>query len=129
MSRLSQRASAESVLVEVTGPLSSEDRRYAVDKLHALAAYTRQQLRRVHVTVAVSGNPAASHPVRVGVSLDVNGRIVQAHAEGDSVPACVDAVRQRLYMRLVRQHTREVQARWRWHWRWYSRSAHRRQLL
>jgi ribosome-associated translation inhibitor RaiA len=133
MSRLSQRAAAESVLVEVTGPLSSAERRYTIDKLHALAAYTRQPLRRVHVAVAVSGNPAANRPVRVSVGLDVNGRVVQARADGDSVHACIDAVRQRLYMRMIRERTRGVQAqwhsRWRGRWRGYGRSARRRQLL
>ena len=113
MSRVSSQA-AESILVEMTGPFTREERHYAVEKFHALAAYAHRPLRRVHVTVVVSGNPGAVHPVELSATIDLDGRPVQSHAAGDSVRECVDLARQQLYNRLIRQrapHSRKRIAR------------------
>lgn len=101
----------ESVLIEVTGLHGPEERRYAVEKFHALAAYAHRPLRRVHVTVVVSGNPGALHPVSLSATVDVDGRSVHAHAAGESVHECIDAARQRLYGKLIRQRARRARER------------------
>lgn len=105
------RQGTESVLVEVTGPHTPDERRYAVEKFHALAAYAHRPLRRVHVSVVVSGNPGALHPVSLSVTVDLDGQSVHAHAAGESVYECVDTVRQRLYAKLVRQRARRARER------------------
>jgi ribosome-associated translation inhibitor RaiA len=105
------RQGAESVLVEVIGLRTPEERRYAVEKFHALADYAHRPLRRVHVTVVVSGNPGALHPVSLGVTVDLDGQCVHAHAAGESTFECVDIVRQRLYAKLVRQRARRARER------------------
>ena len=105
---------AESILVELTGPFTREERHYAVEKFHALAAYAHRPLRRVHVTVVVSGNPGAVHPVQLSATIDLDGRLVQSHAAGDSVRECIDLARQLLYNRLIRQrapHSRKRTSR------------------
>lgn len=110
MSRLSQQET-ESVLVELTGLHTPEERHYAVQKFHALAAYTHRPLRRVHVTVVVSGNPGAIHPVSLSATVDLDGRLVHAHTAGDSVYECIDAVRQLLYTKVVRQRALRARER------------------
>lgn len=122
MSRISGQP-AEPIAVEVTGPLSQAERRYVMEKLHALAAYARRPLRRAHAMVVISGNPAAAHRVHISADLDVDGRAVHADAAGDSVRESVDRVRQRLYARLVRQRSFSERVRSR-----ASRSARRNQL-
>jgi ribosome-associated translation inhibitor RaiA len=102
------RQEAESVLIEVTGPHTPEERHYAVEKFHALAAYAHRPLRRVHVTVVFSGNPGALHPVSLSVTVDLDGQCVHARAAGESMYECIDTVRQRLYGKLVRQRARRA---------------------
>jgi len=110
VSRISGQA-AESILVEMTGPFSREERRYAVEKFHALAAYNHQPLRRAHVTVIASASPGATRPFRLSATIDLDGQSVQAHVAGDSVRECIDLARQRLYGRLVRKHSLHSQKR------------------
>lgn len=110
MSRISGQA-AESILVEMTGPFSREERHYAVEKFHALAAYTHRPLRRAHVTVVASVSPGAPRPIRLSATIDLDGQSVQAHVAGDSVRECIDLARQRLYGRLVRKRSLHSQNR------------------
>jgi ribosome-associated translation inhibitor RaiA len=105
------RQETESVLVELTGPHTPEERHYAVEKFHALAAYAHRPLRRVHVTVVVSGNPGALHPVSLSVTVDLDGQSVHAHAAGESTYECIDTVRQRLYAKLIRLRARRSRQR------------------
>jgi ribosome-associated translation inhibitor RaiA len=106
--------------VEVTGALSSEERRYATEKIASLATYTHKPLRHAHLTVGTSRNPAVAQRVSVSVSLDVDGRALTAKAVGASPREAVDTVRHRLYMQLSRGRNFPVRA-----YAWVSRPMHR----
>jgi ribosome-associated translation inhibitor RaiA len=110
MSRTVTGPDCESIMIEVTGPVSQSERRYAAEKVHALAAYTHRPLRRAHVTITVSGNPSAAHRVHISVNLDVDGRTVHAEADGDNVRESMDVLRQRLYIQLARRQSLRARA-------------------
>jgi ribosome-associated translation inhibitor RaiA len=94
---------SETVPVEVTGIGSPQERRYAVEKVRSLATYAHRPVRRAHVTIATTNDPAPGRRVRIAANLDVDGRVVHAEAVGGDVRACVDALRQRLYTKLSRR--------------------------
>jgi ribosome-associated translation inhibitor RaiA len=111
----------QQVDVEVTGTMSTDDRRYAVERIGSLAAFAHRPLRRAHVTFETSHRPAVGQRVTVTANLDVGGSALAARAEGATHRDAVDLLRRRLYSRLARQHRGPTRV-----YAWITRAAHRR---
>ena len=75
---------------------------YARRKLAHLARYSREPVQYARLTFSVSANPAVPRPVRVHATLDIDGRVVHAHADGTGVRQAVDALDDRLRRQMIR---------------------------
>ncbi|MFC4060540.1 HPF/RaiA family ribosome-associated protein [Planomonospora corallina] len=103
---------AEDVQVLTHGrvPRSAVER--AQEKVAALTRHCGEPVLFTRVRLGVVSDPALEHPATAQAVLDVNGRLVRAHAEGRTVHHAIALLTDRLRVRLDRvardwEHTRD----------------------
>lgn len=80
---------------------------YVQDKIGGLSRLTHQPVLHARVRLSKHADPAVDHPVVAQANLDVNGRIVRAHVQGETAREAVDRLEARLRHRLERVAERQ----------------------
>jgi hypothetical protein len=81
-------------------PRYSED--YAREKVAALVEHVREPVLHARVRLTSLRDPAVERPAIAQANLDVNGRLVRAHAAAPTMREAIDALQRRLRDRLER---------------------------
>ncbi|HXX90073.1 MAG TPA: HPF/RaiA family ribosome-associated protein [Acidimicrobiales bacterium] len=96
-----QEAPSVPPIVLVTwGDVGEEDKRYASERILALAEHIGQPILFARVKLARAPDPARVRPAMAQVTLDVNGEPVRAHVAAHTIHEAVDLVQRRLRDRL-----------------------------
>jgi ribosome-associated translation inhibitor RaiA len=110
------------VVVHVHGRVSSVEHLYAHDKIAHLSRSAPGSVLTARVDLISYAGPARDRPALAKGELNVNGRMVRAHADAETMPAAVDALQARLRDRLERladleraKHLRHRDADGAWH--------------
>jgi ribosomal subunit interface protein len=111
--------------VEVTGPVSAQERQHIEERIASLVAHTHRPLKHAHVTVAATHNPSAKPHVSVSARLDLDGLALTAHAAGETVAEAVDEAHRRLERQLSRERDRGRERTVRRAYAWVSRAVRR----
>jgi ribosome-associated translation inhibitor RaiA len=82
--------------------LPARARRDALKMVRGLAQYAREPILHARVRLARLANPAVAFRVIAQVELDVNGRLLRAHAAARSSAEAIGLLRDRMRQRLVR---------------------------
>jgi ribosome-associated translation inhibitor RaiA len=88
------------VQVTTHGPVSRSAEDYAVEKILRLGRFADRDVLFAHVTLREETNPSIERQAVAKASLDVSGRIVQAHVAAESIDEAIDFLEERLRRRL-----------------------------
>jgi ribosome-associated translation inhibitor RaiA len=98
------------IVVHAHGRVTSADHVYARDKIAHLGQSVSGLMRSARVDLIAHADPARERPALAKAELDLDGKIVRAHAEAATMVAAVDALQARLRHRLDRfRHRAEAQ--------------------
>jgi len=75
---------------------------YAREKMIGLARYTGEPVLHLRIKLATSHDPAVARPAEAQVDVDVNGRLLRAHAAAPTLRQAIDLTQDRLRRRLSR---------------------------
>lgn len=119
---MSAREGRGDVVVHAQGRVSSVEHVYAHDKIAHLSRIAPGSVFMARVDLIGYADPARDRPALAKGELNVNGRMVRAHADAETMPAAVDALQARLRHRLERladleraKHLRHRDADGAWH--------------
>lgn len=90
------------VVVHAHGRVSTVEHVYAHDKIAHLGEIAPGPVLSARVDLIAYADPARDRPALAKGELNVNGRMVRAHADAETMPAAVDALQARLRDRLER---------------------------
>ncbi|MFI5046916.1 MAG: HPF/RaiA family ribosome-associated protein [Acidimicrobiia bacterium] len=93
---------AAPVVMVVRGDVGDDDRMYAERKVDRLRALVHEPLLFARVELTEHGDAARERPSFAKAEVDVNGRMIRAHAAAETMHEAVDAVEARLRERLER---------------------------
>ncbi len=93
---MTDTAAADAVVVSTHGAVSDIDVAYAREKVWSVLRFCRQPVLHLRVTLTHKPDPAVAQAAVVEANLDLNGRLVRAHAARPSMQEAVDEVRDRL---------------------------------
>jgi ribosome-associated translation inhibitor RaiA len=100
----------KNVVVHAHGQVSAREHAYAHDKIALLARSVLGPVRSARVDLIAYADPARKQSALAKAELDIDGKIVRAHAEAQTMAAAVDALQGRLRHRLERfRHRAEAQ--------------------
>ena len=90
--------------VEITsrGAVSEHARTYARDKIHALERYVKAPILGARVVLITERNPRIADRARAEAEIDLQGHLIRACADAETVEAATDAVIDRLQRQLRR---------------------------
>jgi putative sigma-54 modulation protein len=90
--------------VEITarGTVSEHARTYARDKVRALERYVKAPILGARVVLTTERNPRIAEPARAEAEIDLQGHLIRACADAETVEAATDAVTERLQRQLRR---------------------------
>jgi ribosome-associated translation inhibitor RaiA len=88
--------------VEMHGRVPEGMRELAAAKAGSLLRFASEPVLSARVTLAVSADPAVQRPAVAQATIDLNGRIVRAQADGETMRAAVGHMAARLRVRLDR---------------------------
>ncbi len=97
-----QPSSVSDVEVVSHGQVPADLIDYARDKMLGLVRYTGKPVLHLRIKLATSHDPAVSRPAEAQVDLDVNGRLLRAHAAAPTLREAIDLTQDRLRRRLSR---------------------------
>ena len=95
-------------MVRTHGAVTTKDVEYARGKIAALTGVVRFPVLFAKVDLVVHGDPARERPASAKAELDLNGRVVRAHATAAAVPEAVDLLQARLRDRIDRASNRQI---------------------
>jgi len=84
------------IVLAAWGDIGDEDKRYASERVLALAEHIGEPVLFARVKLAREPDPALERPAMVQVTLDVNGEPVRAHVAAHTIHEAVDLVQRRL---------------------------------
>jgi len=90
------------VQTETRGAVPGAEVRLAVQRLHSLLRVASEPVLYARIELAMSSDPAMPQPASAAVTVDLNGRLIRAHATGVTMRAAVDLAGDRLRVRLER---------------------------
>lgn len=93
---------APDIQVRSHGDIPSGSAEYARTKVLALTGRMRQPILFARVKLTSTANPATERPALAQANLDVNGRPARAHAAAATMTEAIDAMQDRLAVRLGR---------------------------
>jgi len=96
------REALGNVVVHVQGRVTNVEHVYAHDKIAHLGGIAPGPVRSARVDLISHADPARDRSASAKGELNVNGRMVRAHADAETVTAAVDALQARLRDRLER---------------------------
>jgi ribosome-associated translation inhibitor RaiA len=96
------------VLVVARGDVGDEERAYAQRKVRRVGALARGPVLFARVELTAHADPAREQRALAKAELDVNGRMVRAHAAGATMFEAIDQLDARLRDRLERSAHREA---------------------
>jgi ribosomal subunit interface protein len=90
------------ITVEITarGELSDHAREHAREKISALGRYVNAPILGARVVLIIERNPRIAEPARAEAEIDLQGRVIRAHADATTVEAAIDEVVDRLQRQL-----------------------------
>lgn len=98
---------SDEVVVFARGNVSDDDRAYAQRKIERVEDLAPGPVLFARVELTAHSDPARARPAFAKAELDVDGRVVRAHAAATTVVEAVDALEARLRERLERTAHRE----------------------
>ncbi len=90
------------VQTEVRGDVPKAAAELAAAKVRSLLRMAPEPVLFARVTLTMAADPAVGRPAAVQASLDLNGRLIRAHAVAATLPEAVDRMSDRLRIRLGR---------------------------
>ena len=90
------------VVVHAHGQVSPADHAYAHDKVTRACRIAPAPVLFARVDLEIHANPSRELKASARAELDVNGQIVQAHADATTVRAAIDLLEDRLRAQLER---------------------------
>lgn len=104
----SSRVHMVNVDITARGEVSEHARRLAREKVGSLERAVRGPFLAAHVVLTEASNPRKSDHARAEAEIDLQGRLIRAHASAPSMEAAVDAVTKRLQQQLRRHVERLI---------------------
>jgi len=95
-------AQALDVQTEVNGDVPHAAVGIAVAKIRSLLRYAPEPVLFARVTLSIAADPAVERPAVAGANLDLNGRLISAHAAAAEMRDAIDRMTDRLRARLER---------------------------
>ncbi len=88
--------------IEITarGEISDHARTHAREKIDALERFVNTPILGARVVLCLERNPRIAQPARAEAEIDVQGRVIRAHADAVTVEAAIDEVSERLQRQL-----------------------------
>lgn len=96
------------LIVTTHGVVPEAAKRYATDKITALARFTRRPILFAQVRLILEPNPARERPAIVEATLDVNGQAIRGHLAGHDFFEAIDLLDERLRRQLDRHESRQL---------------------
>jgi ribosome-associated translation inhibitor RaiA len=90
------------VQTEARGAVPPRSMDLAVEKVRAALRHASEPVLFVRVKLTVSADPAVERPAIAQVNLDLNGRLIRAQADAESMREAIDRLSSRLKIRLAR---------------------------
>lgn len=94
------------VRVTARGEVPADVRRYAEEKVRRACSVTSRPVLSARVTLTLAADPAHERPARADAVLDVNGTVLDGHAEAGTLREAIDQLEALLRRRLVEHHDR-----------------------
>jgi ribosome-associated translation inhibitor RaiA len=105
---LPEAPSMPTIVLASSGAIGEEDKRYASERILALADAIEEPILFARVKLGRETDPARARRATVQVALDVNGDPVRAHVAGHTLHEAIDLVQRRLRDRI--EHRSEHRA-------------------
>ncbi len=90
------------VQTEARGAVQPSSMAVAVEKIRAALRHASEPVLFVRVKLTMAANPAVERPAIAQVNLDLNGRLIRAQADAESMRDAIDRLSDRLKIRLDR---------------------------
>jgi ribosomal subunit interface protein len=86
--------------ITARGDITEHAKTQAREKIGALERYVHAPILGARVVLSLERNPRIAQPARVEGEIDLQGKVIRAHADGQTVEAAIDEVAERLHRQL-----------------------------